>query len=307
MKKTFLLLGAAIILIIFGGLIVKEIGYERVAVGGGTLYGKTEFAGKDAIVIIVAGSGPTDMDGNSVLLTGRNDSLLQLAKALKAKGISTLRYDKRGVGKSAQAIEGAKPDFALFADDCAAFIRHAKAQGFKKVYVAGHSEGSLVAMLAAMQEPVDGVISVAGAGFPIDTALEKQLLPQLGADSPEIAVLNKLREGRIDDTTSADDPLFSPDKQQYLLTWMQHDPAKIIKQLDCAVMVIQGGSDIQVDVSEYNALKEARPDARTLFVEGMNHVLKTVKDEKENMTAYTDPSFEISPLLAEAMAAFVQE
>ena len=307
MKKTFLLLGAAIILIIFGGFIVKEIGYEHVTVGGGTLYGKTEYAGKDAIVIIVAGSGPTDMDGNSEILNGRNDSLLQLAKALKESGISTLRYDKRGVGKSAQAVEGTKPDFALFVDDCAAFIRHAKAQGFKKVYVAGHSEGSLIAMLAAMQEPVDGVISVAGAGFPIDTALEKQLLPQLGADSAEIATLNKLREGRIDETIGADHPLFSPDKQQYLLTWMQHDPAKIIEALDCPVLIIQGSSDVQVDISEYNALKDARPDAKTLFVEGMNHVLKTVKDEKENAATYTDPSFEISPLLADAIAVFVRD
>ena len=307
MKKTFLLLGAAIMLIIFGGLIVKEIGYERVSVDGGTLYGKTEFAGKDAIVIMVAGSGPTDMDGNSEIMNGRNDSLLQLAKALKAKGISTLRYDKRGVGKSAQAIEGTKPDFALFVDDCAAWICHAKVQGFKKVYVAGHSEGSLVAMLAALQEPVDGMISVTGAGFPIDTALEKQLLPQLGADSAEIATLNTLREGKTDETIGSDHPLFSPDKQQYLLTWMQHDPAKIIQALDCPVLIIQGGSDIQVDISEYNALKDASPDAKTLFVDGMNHVLKIVKDDKENAATYADPSFEISPLLADAIAAFVKK
>ena len=55
---------------------------------------------KGPVVLIIAGSGPTDRNGNSTQLPGKNNSLLQLADSLVKNGIAVLRYDKRGIGKS---------------------------------------------------------------------------------------------------------------------------------------------------------------------------------------------------------------
>ena len=55
------------------------------------------------VVLIIPGSGPTDMDGNSAALPGKNNSLKYLAEGLAGKGIASLRYDKRGIASSASA------------------------------------------------------------------------------------------------------------------------------------------------------------------------------------------------------------
>src|ERR1700736_314589 len=52
------------------------------------------------VVLLLSGSGPTDRNGNSPMLPGKNNSLLMLAEGLAENGIASLRYDKRGVGES---------------------------------------------------------------------------------------------------------------------------------------------------------------------------------------------------------------
>src|SRR5678816_1071136 len=59
-----------------------------------------EGAGPWPAALLIAGSGPTDRDGNSPLLEEPVDNLKRLAQALAARGIASLRYDKRGVGGS---------------------------------------------------------------------------------------------------------------------------------------------------------------------------------------------------------------
>ena len=56
------------------------------------------------VVLLLSGSGPTDRNGNSPMLPGKNNSLLMLAEGLASNGIASLRYDKRGVGESASAM-----------------------------------------------------------------------------------------------------------------------------------------------------------------------------------------------------------
>ena len=58
-------------------------------------------AGRVPVALIIAGSGPTDRDGNSALLPGKHDAYRLLAEALAAQGIASVRYDKRGVAASA--------------------------------------------------------------------------------------------------------------------------------------------------------------------------------------------------------------
>ncbi len=101
MRKTFILMIVAILMAISVQVYLEYGNYHRIPVEGGTLYGRSMGKNKDMIVLLVAGSGPTDMDGNTSLLPGRNDSLLLLAKGLAQEGVSSFRYDKRTAGRSA--------------------------------------------------------------------------------------------------------------------------------------------------------------------------------------------------------------
>ena len=78
----------------------------------GTLAGTLEVPatpGPAPVVLIIAGSGPTDRDGNTPLLPGKNDTLKQLALGLASRGVASVRYDKRGVGASAAAWCRSRP------------------------------------------------------------------------------------------------------------------------------------------------------------------------------------------------------
>jgi hypothetical protein len=76
--------------------------------------------GAAPVALIIAGSGPTDRDGNSSMIPGRNDSLRMLAQALAQAGIASVRYDKRGVGASAQAVQSESAlRFETYIDDAA--------------------------------------------------------------------------------------------------------------------------------------------------------------------------------------------
>ena len=136
----------------------------------GTLYGTllTPDAGTETVAVIIAGSGPTPRNGNV-------NSYLYLAQALEKAGIASLRYDKRGIGASRFTEPEKMADAVLgdFIGDAAAWADYLAGEGFRRVILIGHSEGALIAFCAAQQCPeVDAVISLAGAGYPLDEILQ---------------------------------------------------------------------------------------------------------------------------------------
>src|SRR5262249_16837736 len=79
-----------------------------------------EGSAKVPVALIIAGSGPTDRDGNSPLLPGKNNSYKMLAEALAAEGIASLRYDKRSIAASrAAGLKEADLRFDNYVDDAA--------------------------------------------------------------------------------------------------------------------------------------------------------------------------------------------
>ncbi|MDO7486185.1 alpha/beta hydrolase [Peribacillus frigoritolerans] len=174
-------------------------------------------------MIIIAGSGPTDKDGNTIGNPGKNNSLKMLAESLAEKGIASIRYDKRGIGENMQ-LTGKEEDlrFEQYIDDAAAWVKFAKKDGrFSKVGIIGHSEGSLIGMAAAKKTETDIFISLAGAGEPIDQVLikqlEEQLTPSLLTETKDI--LAKLKQGKQVETVSADlQSVFRPSVQPYMIS-----------------------------------------------------------------------------------------
>jgi len=266
------------------------------------------------LAIIIAGSGPTDRNGNQNRMI--NNSLLALGDSLAREGIASLRYDKRGVGASkAAAINETKLNFEDYITDAVNWVkkyRHDKR--FSGIYLIGHSEGSLIGMLAAQKVRVAGFVSIAGAAQPADTIITQQIraiAPDSSrmADSVQMLFQTLRREGSIDSVPPGIYQAFMRKSvQPYLLSWIRYNPSVEIKKLRMPVLIIQGSTDIQVDTPNAYELKAAQPSARLVMIQGMNHVLKGVsRNPEDNQFSYMDPGFLLKKELTPAIAAFIRD
>jgi hypothetical protein len=267
---------------------------------------------KTSVVLIIAGSGPTDRNGNSTMIKGKNNSLLQLADSLANYGIASLRYDKKGVGKS--QIRGLKEESMRFEDganDALACINWLREKGFKKIYIAGHSEGSLVGLVAAQQTKLKGFISLAGAGRPIDQVLREQFMAGGGPDSIKLLANRYLDTLLAGQRIAKPNPLlfsiFRPSVQPYMISWLRYDPGKLLQTLRCPVLLAQGNKDIQVQVADALLLQKAKPSARLAVLENMNHIFKIVTSNNpaDNIKTYSDPALPIASSLVQEIIKFI--
>jgi uncharacterized protein len=267
-------------------------------------------AKRGPVVLLVSGSGPTDRDGNQPGL--RNDSLKQLAEALGAEGVATLRYDKRGVAAS-RAAATAERDlrFEQYVDDAVQWLAMLKADpGFSLLAVAGHSEGALIGALAAAKAGAGACVSMAGMARKPAEVLRTQLKPKLPEpfwyESERILAL--LEKGKTTEAVPAElMVVYRPSVQPYLISWFRQSPAAAVAALKVPVLIIQGTADVQVAVSEAEALKAAAPRAELFLVKDMTHVLKLASvNASSAMQGYTDPTIPIAPDLAPRIAAFLR-
>lgn len=269
-------------------------------------------AGRVPLAIIVAGSGPTDRNGNSSMLPGPNNSLKQLAQALADAGIASVRYDKRGIAASAAAgpVESALR-FDNYVNDASGWVQKMKQdERFSSVAIIGHSEGSLIAMLAARQARADAYVSIAGPAQGAADVLRKQLRPKLnGAAAAENErVLLALEHGILaGDVPAGFAALYRPSIQPYLISWFRYVPAVELAKLDIPVLIVQGSTDLQITVADAEALKKAKPSATLAIVRGMNHVLKLVDgDLQEQIGSYSNAALPLAPELVKSVTQFLK-
>ena len=265
------------------------------------------------LVIIIAGSGPTDMDGNTLGSDFRNNSLKLLAEALAREGIASLRYDKRGIGKSHAAAAGEEElRFEHYIDDAAAWAdMFADDERFCTVAIAGHREGSLIGMVAAQKsKTVKAYISIAGCGSPAYEVIEEQLAAQPEQVRREAAAINsELREGRtVEDVPGYLAALYRKSVQPYLISWFKYNPAKEIAKLKIPVLILQGEKDIQVGVKEAEKLRMARILSSYYTIPDMNHVLKhcTSNDMVSQLETYRNPHLPVKEELIGHIVRFIK-
>ncbi|MES2150530.1 MAG: alpha/beta fold hydrolase [Pseudomonadota bacterium] len=264
------------------------------------------------VVLIIAGSGPTDRDGNNRYLAGPNNSLKLLAQALADAGYASVRYDKRGIGASL-AAGPAEADlrFDGYVNDAAGWLDQLRADPrFTALVVLGHSEGSLIGMLAAQKSRVNAYVSLAGIAHSASDILRIQLAPKLPAAllAQNEKILVALEHGQlVEEVPPALTALYRPSVQPYLISWFKYLPSKELARLGVPVLIVQGDTDIQVQVSEAEGLKKALPSATLVVVPGMNHVLKMVAaDMGQQLASYGDPGLPLSPALGSAIIAFLR-
>lgn len=263
------------------------------------------------VALIIAGSGPTDRNGNSAML--KTDAYKKLAEGLAERGIATLRYDKRGIGESHVKQAESEVRFDDFVNDAlalTAFLERDKR--FNSVSIIGHSEGSLIGMVAAERDPhIHAFVSLEGAGRNLATIIDQQI--RANPNNPpqivkEVESINaSLLAGK---TVPNPNPmlaaLFRPSVQPYLISEYKYDPAKEIARLKIPVLIVQGTHDIQVDSEDAQALAAADPKAKLVVIDGMNHILVDAPaDRAQNIATYGNPSLPLNMKLIPTIAAFL--
>ena len=265
---------------------------------------------KPTIALIIAGSGPTDRDGNSGGL--KMNYLKMLAEGLYENNIASVRYDKRGIGAS--LMPGLKEDDLTFSD----FISDAELwmdkimddSRFGDIVVIGHSEGSLIGIIASQNKQPNKFISIAGPGITMLATIRRQLKDQppyiLSMSEP---ILEKLEKGQtVDSVPPLLNSLFRQSVQNYLISVSKYDPLVEISKLKCPVMIVQGTTDIQIEVLDAEKLAESNKNSKLLIIEGMNHILKEAPENRLlNIQTYGNPDLKIKEGLVDSISKYIVE
>jgi len=262
---------------------------------------------KPPLAIIIGGSGPTDRNGNQQMIN--NNSLKFLAEGLSEKGIATFRYDKRILkqmkDKTLREESISFEDFVTDANETVQYFKRANA--FSKIVVIGHSQGSLVGMIAA-QNGADAFVSIAGAGQAIDDVIVDQLEQQAPGlkDNARQAFDDMRANGIAVNYSPGLASIFRKQIQPFMLTWMEYDPKAELAKLDIPVLIVNGDKDLQVQVSEAEKLQMAKPNAQYKIFPEMNHILKRIEgDDIENSKSYNEPKRPVVPELIDFIGTFI--
>ena len=260
------------------------------------------------IALIIPGSGPTDLNGNQPNV--QNNSLKYLSNALVKNNIATLRYDKRGIGKSSiLGLNESTLTIDSYANDVKDIVAYLKEKRYSNIYVIGHSEGSLIGLIALQELDVKGLISIAGPGNSADIILKKQLKPKLPPDffTQVESIIDSLKNGKLVKNVSPQlNMLFRPSVQPYLISWFNYTPAELIKTIKCPILIVQGNKDIQVDKEEALLLANSNKKSKYVEIENMNHILKSINGEiQENIQSYNNPKLEINKTLIVTLINFI--
>lgn len=265
---------------------------------------------KLTLVILHQGSGPTDRNGNQEEL--ESNTLKYIADVLAAQGVASLRYDKRGVGDSRAAMSDVSDlTFDTYVNDLKDWIKMmGKDKRFTKIIIAGHSEGSLIGMIASQNnKKVNAFISIAGAGRPADAIIKDQL-----SKAPEeikrsvFEMLDRVKKG---DTVENVPPIFymilNPSVQPYMRSWFKYDPCVEIKKLQQPILIIQGNKDVQVQEQEALLLSKACPKGELKIIPNMCHPLKDAEtmDKELQKPMYSDPSLPLNKQFVTELLQFV--
>jgi len=264
---------------------------------------------KPPLAILIGGSGPTDRNGNQQMMV--NNSLRFLAEGLYNNNIASFRYDKRIVKQmKLNSINEKNIRFDDFIEDAVAILNYFKKDDrFSEIYIIGHSQGSLVGMIAA-QNGADGFISIAGAGQEIDDVIIDQLSKQApGLMENARDSFDDLRANGIALNYSPGlASIFRKEIQPFVFTWMQYNPKVEIAKLNMPVLIINGDKDTQVNISEAEILRSAKPDAAYEIIPNMNHVFKEIEgNDLENSKSYNIYNLPVVPKLITIISDFIKK
>lgn len=267
------------------------------------------------VALIIAGSGPTDRNGNSPLgVTG--NIYMKLAQGLAAEGIATLRYDKRFIAASTVNQTESELRFDDYVNDALALTKYLENDPrFSTIAIIGHSEGSLIGMIAAERDPrVRAFVSLEGAGRNLATIIDEQVAASPGIAPDVVSEIKSVNASLLAGKTVAiasPTPLlmglFRPSVQPYVISEYKYDPAKELANLKIPVLIIHGTTDLQVSATDAKLLAAGDPKAQLVWIDGMNHILVDAPADRDgNIATYSQSALPLSAKLVPTIAAFLK-
>ncbi|HJR36406.1 MAG TPA: alpha/beta hydrolase, partial [Gemmatimonadales bacterium] len=279
----------------------------------GTLTLPRSMKGRVPVVLIVAGSGATDRNGNGPGVN--SNTYARLAWGLGEHGIASLRYDKRGIGASAgRGGDPATLSIDMYvADVGAAATALASDARFSGLILLGHSEGAgLVLQAANRGAPAAGVIMIAAQGRRLAEVLHEQFARQ--ADSATVVAIDSafarfLRGDDSGEVPAIARPLLMPMARNFLRSWAAYDPPGEARRFSGRLLILQGTTDVQLTLQDAELLLAAQPGATLLRLEGVNHVLKSIEtmDLQAQLKTYRDPALPLAAPVVPAIAGWIQK
>lgn len=265
--------------------------------------GTLEYAGRDKLMILVAGSGPTDRDCNSADLN--TNAFKMIADTLVTMGYSSFRYDKRGIGESTRVGEELMT-LTDRVDDINNIVEFFKSD-FSEIIIFGHSEGALVGAIASEQSGVDGFVSACGMSITMDKMILEQLEKYPKALPLAQEYIEKIKQGEDDfEINPALQSVFRPSLFKFYRVAMSLDPQVEIAKLTMPTLVVGGACDIQVAASHAEALQQAQPTAQLLVIDNMGHVLKEISADCSDVNnAYRDGGLPLNGEFVSGLRGFL--
>jgi hypothetical protein len=288
--------------------------------------------------LLIAGSGPTDRNGDSAVMPGQVDTLRNLAQALSDDGVASLRYDKLGTGQTGLGHYAADPtqiDIGAFQDEASAALQFlAGRSGIDRtnLMVIGHSEGALYAMQLATSVPGTlPAVHALGLAEPASRRILDQLSEQVHAQADAAVRAGRLTTARAAETTAAIDsaiqqfratgkvppdepaplkPIINAADARALLQEDAIDPVALAAKLPRAmpVLITCSDADLQITCQDVDYLMSGLTSAGTktdyVRLTGVDHVLK--EDTSRTPANYTK-ALPFSAQLSGALASFIKE
>ena len=261
------------------------------------------------LVIFVHGSGNVDRNGNQGNLANPNYIKL-LSEALNNEDIAFYRYDKRTATKENLKFLLEGITLENFVEDVQLVISNFKNdKRFSEITLIGHSQGSLVAMLAITPD-VKKYISIAGAARQIDEVMTSQIKSQNGEAIGNL-VESHFKELRTTGNITNVNPnllsIFNKNNLPFFKSWMSYKPEEEIKNIKIPILILNGTKDLQVKVNDAERLYLSSSKSNISIIENMNHVLKTIFKDEDNIKSYTDSTFPLSEGLISEITKFINE
>ena len=263
---------------------------------------------KSPLIIWVHGSGNVDRNGNQAGINIKANYIKQFRDAVNKENISFFSFDKRTSNPKNAAFMKDGIYFNDFVFDVQEVVNYFKDDTrFSKIILVGHSQGSLIAMLSL--NTIDKYISLAGPSESVD----KAIVEQVTAQSPE---LGKITEAHFKELKETGDiktvnpflvSIFAKQNLAFMLSWLKYNPSEEIKKIAIPILIINGDKDLQVKVEDAQALQKANPNSELIIIENMNHVLKNIQNDEDNMKSYYSADFPLSKKLIETVVSFVKE
>lgn len=223
-------------------------------------------------VLLLSGSGAQTRDGARAELPGYYP-FTDLADTLVAAGFAVLRLDDRGVGASTGSPSGATTEeLARDASAAVAWLRGQPGVDPARIALVGHSEGALVALLAARRDPQLWALGLlAAASRPGREIARWQRATLVASDVNTWAPTERnavLARAEVEAEAVAT-------TDRWLRTWFALDPRRIARDVSQPTLVVHGENDRQVPAEQADELAAVLPDARAVRLPHLNHLLLT--------------------------------